>query len=99
MVVSRKYLRVALLFIAVAVVGGIVAIFCLVAFLRYPTEEEVRERFSGLDSVGSLSVDWVQADVGYFRITTEGAEGSEEFFIETTPQWVFPWSSYGWNRP
>ena len=93
----NKILRRALSFVVIAAVGTFVVLFCFVAFHRYPTEGEIIERFTASASVDRVTIDSTQADIGYFGLTTEGAKGTQTFFIETFPQWVFPWNSYDWS--
>jgi hypothetical protein len=94
----NKNLRRALFSVSIAVVGALVVLFCFIAFHRYPTQDEIIERFSASASVDRVTIDSTQGDIGYFGLTAEGAEGIQEFFIETFPQWVFPWDSYDWSE-
>lgn len=62
---------------------------------RGPTIAEVESHFAELANGRSITVDSEQGDIGYFGVKIDG---EEQFFVETTEQWVFPGRSYDWSR-
>ena len=64
--------------------------FCL----RGPNAAEIRTHCSELSKGRSIAVDTKQSDIGYFEVRIEG---EEPFFIEASPQWIFPGGAYDWS--
>jgi hypothetical protein len=84
----------------------IAASFCIIAFIlitftawitckRGPTIAEVEAHFAELANGRAITVDSEQSDIGYFGVKIDG---EEQFFVETSEQWVFPGSPYDWSR-
>lgn len=69
---------------------GMAGLMVHVLFHRYPTEKEVRDH---LAIPATAVVDGEQRDIGLFQVS--GA-ADETFYLETFPQWVFPWQEYEW---
>lgn len=75
--------------------SGAFGFFLLISY-RYPTDREVQLHYheAGMDEV---LIDSTQADIGYYGVTRRRDNETEEFFVETFPQWVRPWQTYDWD--
>lgn len=93
-----KILKRTILLGLLAVAVGFCALMVEVVFHRYPTEDEIRARFSHPPESKVISIDGRQGDIGYFGLTLETSSGTEEGFIETYPQWRWFGQGYDWSK-
>jgi hypothetical protein len=83
-------------FFALAI--GCCVLLVEVTFHRYPSKDEIRVHFSRLPEMNVIAINDRQGDIGYFGLTRQLPSGTEEFFIETYPQWIWIGQSYDWSE-
>ena len=93
---TNRPIRIVLL--TVGPVAALIAAFLIyITCYRGPNEQEIRSRYLH-PPVTSLAIDWSQADVGMYWITEHSPGGMNEYALELSPQWLWPWSSYRWEH-
>lgn len=88
-----KWIRQAFLWIAIALLAAMAAGFTCIVLFRYPNEDEVWQHLN-LSSMDEI--DGKQVDIGLYHIIEAKKGPDQEYWLETSPQWMFPWEKYEW---
>ncbi len=84
----------ALIFVAALIVLSCCYFAAWLFFWRYPTVYEATHYMTGQMPGKQFVITTDQSDVGLFGVDIED---KESIYIETIPQWIFPWEKYDWS--